>query len=524
MKQKHHLTKTDYIHYLQCPKSLWLLKHRPEVYPHREFSDFLKKITREGYEVEEYAQRLFDGGVTVAGSAGDGGVTVAAGSNAGDGTAEDGTAGAGPNAEEKTRQLLAAGTPVLFQATVRTDDGMLIRTDVLEQNGDGTHNLYEVKSSTRIKKDKKHNHLKDACFQVIALEKAGLPVRDVYIVHVNGEYVFEGSVIPDEFLRRVPVTDGVRRMESETRAEVDAALSLLAAESVDENGCGCYRKTRTNHCDAFAYFNRVPEECSVWELCGIREKKLSALQDCGVEHLCDVPDHIELNTMQTLQVRSAKSGEPVIRHADIAAALGGLVFPLYFLDYETAMNAVPRIVGTRPWQQIPFQYSLHIMQKDGSVRHTEYLSDSLRDAERVCAALCENIGATGSVVSWHASFEKTRNKEMGEMFPRYRDALAAINERMVDLEDIFKESYVDTAFRGSTSIKKVLPVLCPHLSYADLAVRDGTHAMERWMAAVDGGMDAAELEKTRADLLEYCKLDTYAMVELYRKLCETART
>ena len=492
---KHHLTKTDYIHYLQCPKSLWLLKHRPDEYPHREFSEFLRKITREGYEVESYAQMLFEGGVTVP---------------------------AGTGAEEKTRHLLAEGVPVLFQATFRTDGGMFIRADVLERNDDGTYNLYEVKSSTRVKKDKKHNHLKDACFQMIALEQSGLSVRDVYIAHVNGEYIFGGNIIPEEFLLRRKVTDGVRDMEAETRAEVDAALSLLASDSIDEKGCGCLRKTRSNHCDAFAYFNGAPEDQSVYELCGIRDGKLNALRDCGVSRLCDVPDGFDLNTIQTLQVLSAKRGEPVIRHADIAVALRGLVFPLHFLDYETAMNAVPRIIGTRPWQQIPFQYSLHVMDADGTLRHAEYLSDSLHDAERVCAALCGGIGETGSVVSWHASFEKTRNNEMAEMFPAYRDALEGINGRMFDMEDIFKGMYIDTAFRGSTSIKKVLPVLCPHLSYADLGVRDGTQAMERWMATVDGDMDAAERETVRADLSEYCKLDTYAMVELYRNLCSVA--
>ena len=495
MSQKHYLTKTDYIHYLQCPKSLWLLKRKPEIYPHKDFSDFLKKITREGYEVEEYAQRLFTGGVSVA---------------------------PGDSAAEKTRQLLAAETPVLFQATFRTENGMFIRADVLERNDDGTYNLYEVKSSTRIKKDKRHNHLKDACFQMIALEDGGLTVRDVYIVHVNGEYVRGEHIDPEELLRRKPVTDDVRGMEKETETEVRAALSLLAADSIDEKGCGCYRKTRTNHCDAFAYFNGATEECSIWELCGIRDKKLISLQECGVERLCDVPDSIELNTMQTLQVQAAKRGEPIIRHGNIADMLSELVFPLYFLDYETAMNAVPRIIGTRPWQHIPFQYSLHILSEDGTLQHREYLSDSLHDAETVCRALCENIGDSGSVVSWHASFEKTRNKEMGEMFPQYRDALAEINERMFDLEDIFKESYIDTAFHGSTSIKKVLPVLCPHLSYSELGVQDGTQAMERWMAMVDTGMDAAERETVRANLSKYCELDTFAMVELYRNLCSVA--
>ena len=491
-----YLTKTDFICYLQCPKSFWLLKHKPEVYPYREFSDFLKKIVREGYEVEGYAQQLFDGGVVLP---------------------------FGSSAPEKTREALSSDTSVFFQATFHTDDHMFARVDMLERNDDGTYTLYEVKSSTSIKKDAKHNHIKDACFQMIALERSGLVVRDVFIIHVNGEYVRGEVLEPHVLLRRVCVTDAVRKVEEETRVEVDQALTLLAEDSIDENGCGCYRKTRSNHCDSFLYFNRVTDAHSVWELCGIRERKLLALQDCGAERLRDVPDAADLNIRQRLQVRSAIEGRPIIQGEAITKMLRQLIFPLYFFDYETAMYAVPRMVGTKPWQQIPFQYSLHVLHEDGRLTHKECLSDSLDAVDRVLESLCADVGEVGSVVSWHASFEQSRNREMGVMYPAYCDALVGINERMFDLEDIFKEAYVDAAFCGSTSIKKVLPVLCPDLSYADLQVQDGTQAMEQWLTMVDGDVGVDTTLAIREALLAYCALDTYAMVELYRKLCDVVR-
>ena len=205
----------------------------------------------------------------------------------------------------------------------------------------------------------------------------------------------------------------------------------------------------------------------------------------------------------------------------IAEMLGTLVFPLYFFDYETAMNAVPRVPGMRPWQQIPFQFSLHILGSDGEMSHEEFVSDSLFGVEKVMDALIGIVGATGSVVSWHASFEKLRNKEMAALYPKYRKALESMNARMFDLEDVFKEAYADVRFRGSTSIKKVLPVLCPKLSYKALAVQDGTQAMERWFAMVDE-TDQGVRERIHHDLCRYCELDTFAMVEVYRVLRDIA--
>ena len=231
----------------------------------------------------------------------------------------------------------------------------------------------------------------------------------------------------------------------------------------------------------------------------------------------DIPDAIELNEKQQRQVRSVIECRPLIDEKRIVEMLDALVFPLYFFDYEAASSAVPKIVGTKPWQQIPFQFSLHILDTDDVLIHKEYLNEVLSGAEGVVQALCEMIGETGSIISWHASYEKTMNKEMIKMYPQYAKKLQDINERMFDLEDIFKEAYTDATFCGSTSIKKVLPILCPHLSYKNLIVQDGTQAMERWFAMVEE-KDEIKRIKIKTDLLEYCKLDTFAMVELYKIL------
>lgn len=269
----------------------------------------------------------------------------------------------GASAGQKTREALTGTARVLFQPTFQTANGMFIRADILERHDDGTWTLYEVKSSSKIKRDKKHNHIKDACFQKIALEKSGLSIRDVCILHVNADYIRGDSINPHLLLQKEAVTDAVNAIQEETEHEITRALALLAEEQINETGCSCFFATRTNHCDAFRYFNTMPPGRAVWEIIGIREKKLRMILERDVQRLADVPVDIDLNTAQRLQVRSEVTGRPIVQEKDIAAMLETFVFPLYFLDYETAASAVPPLRGMRPWQQIPFQYSLHILQK-----------------------------------------------------------------------------------------------------------------------------------------------------------------
>lgn len=416
---------------------------------------------------------------------------------------------------KKTQEAITQEAKTVFQATVLTKDGLFARADILSRNNDGSHDLYEVKASNSIKEDKKHNHLKDACFQKIAFERSGIPVNKAFIIHTNGEYVREMEIDPQKLLKKTDVTEKIKKLYDETEVEINNALSLLREERIEESGCPCIRKTKTNHCDAFEYFNGTLPEQSVWEIGNIREKKLCMLLDRNIQKIEDITEDIELNDKQQRQARSVIEKRPQIDEGKIQNMLNETAFPLYFFDYEAAVNAVPKIIGTKPWQHIPFQFSLHILSEDGTLSHKEYLNERLSGTEKVLQAFCEMVGEGGSIVSWHASYEKKINTEMAKMYPQYAEILKDANDRMFDLEDIFKEAYTDAAFRGSTSIKKVLPVLCPNLSYKNLAVQDGTQAMERWFAMIEEKNSAKQQEIKNA-LLEYCKLDTFAMVEIYR--------
>ncbi|MEX2962035.1 hypothetical protein [Microbulbifer sp. TYP-18] len=217
------LTKTDFIQFLNCSKSLWLLKKDPDYFPHGEFSTFMQKLVREGYEVELYVRQFFEN---------------------------------------------ADGRNISFQTEFTTDEGLYARLDAFENMGDGTTALYEIKSSTSVKTDSKHNHLKDACFQKICADRAGQKIDRVFLIHVNGDYIRDGDIDPGDMLVFADITEAVNEIVAETSSEIDAALAFLEADH-DMAGCSCAEKTRANQCDTFSVFNTdVPTPSIVCRGCG----------------------------------------------------------------------------------------------------------------------------------------------------------------------------------------------------------------------------------------------------------------
>jgi CRISPR/Cas system-associated exonuclease Cas4 (RecB family) len=485
----HQLTKTDFIQYINCPKSLWLLKNKPEDYKKGEMSLFLEKLIAEGYEVEEQAQKLFPKAITLP-DFGDPSITKQA-------LGEDGT--------------------VFFQASFQTETGAFARMDVLEKLDDGTFHIYEIKSSTSIKKDKKHNHLKDACFQKYVLTECGYVVSKVSIIHLNKEYIRNGDIDPRELLITEDVTDQIIELYSDVSSCIVDVLQYNNKEDIALNTCPCRENTRSNHCDSFGYFNPDIPEYSIYEIGNIRQKRIGEFTDMDVMKILDIPSDYEgLNEKQKLQMISQKEGRAVIDTEAIKESLSILEFPLHFIDYETYASAVPKIDGVGPHQHVVFQVSIHIMQSDGSMTHHEYLAEELGLPEKLIEYMESVTGDTGTYISWHASFEKTQNKAMALWFPNYAEYLNTMSLRMYDLEDIFKKDYVDYRFHGSSSIKKVLPVICPELNYNELDVQNGTMALDTWGRMVLDPEFPDDVAETRNNLLEYCKLDTLAMVELYK--------
>jgi CRISPR/Cas system-associated exonuclease Cas4 (RecB family) len=487
----HQLTKTDFIQYLNCSKSLWILKNKPEGYEKGEMSLFLEKLIAEGYEVEDQAQKLFPNAITLP-DFGDPSIT---------------------------KQALDENGKVFFQAGFQTESGAFARMDVLEKLDDGAFRIYEIKSSTSIKKDKKHNHLKDACFQKYVMTECGYIVSKVSIIHLNKEYVRSGNINPSELLVIEDVTDEIVELYSEVSSFIVDALRYINKEDVALNACPCRENTRSNHCDSFKFFNPDVPEYSIYEIGRILRKRIGELTDMDVMKISDIPvDYEGLNEKQKLQMISRKEDRAVIDIEAIKESLSILEFPLHFIDYETYASAVPKIDGVGPHQHVVFQVSIHSMQEDGSMEHYEYLAEELELPEKLIEYMQSVTGDTGTYISWHASFEKTQNKAMATWFPKHSEYLNNMSMRMYDLEDIFKKDYMDYRFHGSSSIKKVLPVICPELNYNELDVQNGTMALDTWGRMVLDPEFPDDIQTTRNNLLEYCKLDTLAMVELYRVL------
>ena len=402
-----------------------------------------------------------------------------------------------------------------YQTVFTTSEGLLARADCTRQNDDGTINIYEVKSSTSVQRGSPQNQIKDATFQKIAAEGAGFKVARVFIVHLNSRYTRDGEVNAGELLVFSDVTTEVDDLFSETLREIEAAILLLNSASIDETSCTCLELTKSNHCDAFDYFNPSIPKPSIYNLPRISKSKLCnfvadgrfALDDIGLDEVTEKQSHV---------LRSAHLKEPVVDHTIISKWFSILEYPVYFLDYETYASATPIIDGARPHAPIPFQYSLHIKRSlnDNKLEHVEYLAEEATLPISLIEHMQKNIGDVGSVVSWHASYENTQNRNMAVMYPAKSDFLQGLIDRTVDLEDLFKEGYVDIKFQGSTSIKKVLPVLAPDLDYAGMEVANGTDAMEAWqrLVSLPKGSQKNELRKS---MLEYCKLDTLAMVRIF---------
>jgi hypothetical protein len=468
------LTKTDFIKFQNCAKSFWLERNKPEVYPHGKFSGYMKKLAQEGYEVEAHFKALILS-----------------------------------RSDHRRFQ---------FQFEFTTADRFLAKADAVRHNDDGTIDIFEVKSSTSVKKDAKHDQVKDAAFQMIVAKAAGYAVRTVTLVHLNGSYVRQGDIEPDNLLEFVDITEQVAEVEPDTKVEAVQALELLKLSAIDETSCPCLYKGKRNHCDAFDYFNRDLPTPSVYSLPRMYGTKLAGFVSGGRFDLNEIAGD-EVSKGQLPVLKAAHGGEVLVDRVALAEYIDQLQYPLYFYDYETYSSAVPIMDGASPQKPIPFQYSLHIMAApdDDKLTHVEYLADEAVPPFSLIEHMQEHIGSDGSVISWHASFENTQNKNMAVAYPEKAAFLESLIERTVDLEDPFKQDYVDIAFDGSTSIKKVLPVLVPELSYGHMEVANGTEAMDGWKKLISLP-NSPEKQSLRKAMLDYCELDTLAMVKIFNFL------
>ena len=489
------ITKTDYLEYTFCRKNLWLRKHKPELFEGIEFSDFEKKIIEDGNLAEASCRKLFPEGMLIESS--------------------------GQRAIIDTKKGIEDGAQTLFQATFQ-DDVFFIRADILRYSPElQGWELFEVKATNEVKRKVPHHHVNDLAFQKLVIERCGLRIVRASVIHLNREYVKQGKVNYRELFVYADLTGEVVEAETQVREEMRSEKIYL--NSPEEKGCLCIYEGRSNHCSTFPYSNPEVPEYSVhhFNRIGMSKKKLIDWVDCGELALADIHNPEVLNDTQRMQYDAHTLSRCLINREAIHEALNGLVFPLQFFDYEGYSSAIPLFDGFGAYEQVPFQYSLHILHEDGEIEHKEFLitepsSDlTLPLIERMKA----DIDPKGTVISWYKSYESQRNDKLAELHPEHAPFLRELNEKMFDLMTIFSDGhYVDPAFRGSASIKKVLPVIVPSLSYKTMNIHEGSQASERWEKLISSKTSQTEKDKIAKDLLEYCKLDTWAMVEIYLAL------
>lgn len=419
---------------------------------------------------------------------------------------------------KETKQHMQNGEKELFQATAMAEK-LLVRSDILKYNEkEKNWDIYEVKSSTEIKEDQ---HIPDLCFQKITFEKDDIKIGKTYLITINSEYVREGEIEPEKFLTLTDVSEQVENYRSTAEANIPKALQLIAQMENPSVEIGKHCKSPfecplKNICWSF-----LPDY-SIYDLKKLSDSKLQALKEMGILELTDIPDDFDLTDAQKDQLQVAKTKTPIINKDTIADEMNSLDYPLYFLDYETYNPAIPLFDGTKPYQQICFQYSLHVVRsKNSEAEHFEFLqTEKENPMKNLLASLRKNMGETGSVIVWNRPFESSRNKEMAEQNPEHADFLESINNRMFDLMTIFRNRhYVHPLFKGSHSLKKVLPVLAPELSHSNLEeIQQGGIASLHWFKHVF--KNSPEKDRTIKNLLEYCKLDTWAMVMIWKKLNE----
>lgn len=483
------LSKSRFQTGLQCPKALYLACYFPS--RKDEIGPDQQAIMDSGMEVGRLARSLFPDGYLV----------------------EDDYLH-GEDALRTTMRALGRH-PAVFEAAFDAED-VLVRLDVLEDLG-RAYGLTEVKSSTRVKDE----HVTDVGIQWYVAEKSGIPLGRARVMFIDNTYVYPGGDVDlAALLRSEDVTERVRAFLPSVPGLLEGMRAVLTDrehEPAAEVGPQC---SKPHDCPFTGYCRQGVPAHHVSELPLIGAKAAELLA-AGFTTIPEIPDTWKLNAAQARHRRCVIEDRLRVMPA-AQAELAKLAEPLHFLDFETSMTALPRVVGTRPYQQICFQWSDHLYAGGAVTGHREFLADTATPDEDPRPAFIESLLADleedgGSIVVY-SSFEGARMREIAEAHPQYADRIAAVLERLFDLERLVRSYVNHPDFHGRTSIKAVLPALTGEDFYGKLEVHNGSEAIAAYLRLSAEGVDPAEKAALRAALLEYCGTDTMAMVRVYEAI------
>lgn len=463
------LTKSDFLLFLEAPRHLWAEKHDLiDQTP----SPFEINVMKQGYEVEALAKEYLE------------------------------------------KFVLKPEENLIFQKTFK-DRQFTVRTDILvHKSSTDSYDLYEVKSGTSVKKE----NIYDVTYQYLIVNEQ-IKLDRIFILHLNSEYIRYSDLNLAELFTAEDETQKVLERKDEVDKLRDIALEIAHKPSHEDTQPCLNPKC----CPCPDICHPGLPEYSIFDIPRLSEKKKIELLSLGIVDIKDVQKSFAFNAKQRQIVEVAQSGKEHIDREAIHKEFQHFTFPLYFLDYETYLSAIPMYDGHKPQQQMVFQYSLHKMESlNGEVYHTEHLAVTKDDPSKsLIRQLRDDIGGTGSVFVWNKAFEMTRNKELAIIHPEYAEFLAGLNERIYDLGDFINFGfYLHPKFKGSWSIKNVLPVMVPELGYDEMEIGKGDQAMMAWWELIHDKLSTDDAEKTKTALLEYCKMDTWAMVKIWEKLSE----
>ncbi len=490
----HRLSKSRYMSGHQCHLRLWYDINERHLMP--PVSETQQAIFDTGHEVGDLARERYPGGHLVAHDY----------RNI-------------PAALAETQRLIEADSaPALFEPAIRHNN-VLARVDVLERIPDGGWRMIEVKSTTRCKPE----HIRDVAVQLWVLRGAGLDVQDAGVLTLSREYIYDGIHLDlDALFKFHPVLDEADALLESIGTDVAEMQAMLAAESAPDiqPSRHCMKPYTCPYYEHCTRHISQPEH-GIGELNGIMSDRREELEAMGVTEVRDVPANFPLNALQSI-IREAVIGGSANMHGDLARFLAEISPPVRHLDFESFQPAIPRFAGTRPYEQIPFLFSVQTELGEASSESVDYIHEDDGDPRpRLIENLVEALGEEGSICVY-SSFERTQIKALATAFPQYANALDDIVERLVDLLAILRGNYYHPGFHGSFSIKAVLPVVAPDLGYDDLEIADGQLASVRYARAL--AIDnPRERRGTFDSLRAYCARDTLAMVELRNALLAVAR-
>lgn len=507
------LTKSKYINGLQCLRYLWLLFHEPQKVPE---VDFLTQFRfDQGHEVGELAKKLFPAGVNV--PFGDFKSNIA-----------------------QTARLLTRDV-TLFEAGIIADN-LYARIDILNPTDNGEWDIIEVKSSTEVKDE----HIQDVAFQRLCCERHGLKIRKCSVAYINNKYVRHGEIDPQQIFLQEDVTERVDETAAGIEGRIQEMFEVISLAECPDMPVGTHCSD-PYECPVNICRQELPEN-TILTLHRATQKKYEFFHK-GILFIKDIPANFKLTKVQQIQKTCDISCQPHIDTNAIKEFLSTLKYPLYYLDFETFNTAIPAYDGTRPYQQIPFQFSVHfqtpvsdrtaiqrtrpkkkiqfqlamqfMLEERTNLAHYSFLADGTEDPRLdLLSELKKVLGETGSIIVYNQSFEKRVLTELGKAFPEYKEWAESVCERLVDLYEPFRNfDYYNTLQQGSASIKEVLPAVTGK-SYKGMPIKGGEEASQAYLTLMFNEMTDEARNQLRNDLERYCGLDTEGMVWIIEKLKE----